>query len=158
MFILKIGYSLLLTNFRTHIFRIGLFLLLSPPKIFICAPYYFDVSESLSLQLLKFNIFISHVLCRSLHPPICSFKPNYPLLNSIGVIYTNLCKNYNCIYIGQTDRKLQDGINEYHRACKTQDLSSKLFQHSLNFDHPPDFSSNKNLVSNFNVLSKCLFY
>ena len=85
---------------------------------------------------------MSHVPSRSLRSLICNFKPIYSLLNSIGVIYSIPCKNCDCIYIGQTVRKLHDRINEHRRAYKIQDLSfSKLFQHLL------DLSAFKRLLT-----------
>ena len=128
-----------------------------PKKIFISAPYYFGLSESLSRQLIKFNIFVSHVPSRSLRSLICNFKPFYPPLDSIGVIYSIPCKNCDGVYIGQTGRKLRDRINEHQRAYKIQDLNSKLFQHSMDFNHIPNFSGFKVLISNCKILSKRLF-
>ena len=143
MVILKVDYNMFLMSFCISKFCISNLSISStqpPKKFFLSAPYYFGLSEYFSHQLFKFFIFTSHVPSRSLHSLICDFKPNYPLLSSISVIYTIPCKKCNCIYVSQTGRKLQDGINEHHRACKTQDLSSKLFQHSLDLNHAPDFS------------------
>ena len=53
------------------------------------------------------------------------------------MIYKIPCKNCDCVYIGQTRRKLTDKITEYQRACKSQGLHSKLYQHALNFDQIP---------------------
>ena len=44
-----------------------------------------------------------------------------------------------------------------YKAYKVQDLNSKIFQHSMELNHVPNFSSFKVLVSNCKVLSKRLF-
>ena len=76
---------------------------------------------------------------RSLRSLICNFKPIYPLLDSIGVIYSIPCKNCDVIYIGQTGRKLHDRMSEHRRAYKIQDLNSKPFQHLMDLNQAPEF-------------------
>ena len=119
--------------------------LLTPPQIYIYIYIYFCslLFWTFRIPLASVNeIHNFYVSCFQQIIPfsICNFKPIYPLLNSTGIIYSIPCKNCNCICIGQTGRKVQDNTNEHCRACKTQDLSSKLFQHSLNLNCAPDFS------------------
>ena len=107
----------------------------SPNFFFISAPYYKGLSEALSLRLNKFNIFLAHVPTTSIRSLIFNFKFVFTPLDSIGIAYKIPCLDCDSIYIGQSGRSLHVRIDEHRSACKSQDLRSKIFHHSINLDH-----------------------
>ena len=63
----------------------------------------------------------------------------------------------NSIYIGQSGRSLRVRIEEHRNACKSQDLRSKIFQHSIDLDHKPNFSNPSILIKNCDNTVKRIF-
>ena len=57
----------------------------------------------------------------------------------IGVICSILCKNCECVYIGETGYICNQRILEHQFSFKNCDSNSKLVHHTLETDHIPDF-------------------
>ena len=55
-------------------------------KIYVKAPYYSGLSECLSRQLTKFNIFLSHTSSRTLKSLILNYKPDVPPFDLVGIV------------------------------------------------------------------------
>ena len=113
---------------------------------------------SLSRQLYKFNIFLAHVPTRSIHSLIFNFKPVFPPLDSIGIVYKIPCLDCNSIYIGESGRRLRVRIDDHRNACKSQGIKSKIFQHSINLDYRPNFSNPSILIKNYDNTIKRIFF
>ena len=63
-------------------------------------------------------------------------------------------------YTGQSDRNVHDlrVRKDWHRsACKSQNLRSKIFQHSINLGHKPNFSNPTILVKKCANITDRLF-
>ena len=128
-----------------------------PKKICVKAPYYFDLSDCLSWQLIKFYIYLSHTSCWSLKSVSLIYKSDVSPLDLVGLVYRIPCNDCCCFYIGQTEQKLYDCTSQHKEALTDQDFNSKIYQHALKFDHFPNFNNFKNLVHNCNSKPKHFF-
>ena len=54
-------------------------------------------------------------------------------------------------------RRRRVRLNEHRNACKSEDLRSKIFQHSINLDHRPNFSNPSILTKNCDYTVKRIF-
>ena len=81
-----------------------------------------------------------------------------PPFDLVGSVYKIPCSSCNCSYIGQTGQKLGDRISQHKNAILNHDSISKIYQHSLIFDHFKNFNNFENLAHNCSFKSKHLFF
>ena len=58
-----------------------------------------------------------------------------------GIVYKIKCKDYDCVYIGQTSRTLKSRVKEHAEAIATLDKNSLLAKHHMLHSHQIDLTS-----------------
>ena len=95
----------------------------------------YNITTSIFIQISRFKL-TSTILTHSWR----LFGIDYPML------------------MDQSERSLRIRIDEHRNACKSQDLRSKIFQHSLNLGHRLNFSNPTILHKNCANIVKRLFF
>ena len=95
------------------------------------APYIRGTSEHSACILKKFNITLGFKSTKTVKNIVCKLKGWRNNLGKAGVIYKIECKDCESNYVGETERCLQDRINEHKKDVQIELWKVSPFFHPM---------------------------
>ena len=78
-----------------------------------------------------------------------------------GCIYKIPCKDYNCVYFGQTGKGIATRVKKHKYSVRTGQMSNALFLHTINFNHAIDWNMSEvflycNIITRRNIIESAV--
>ena len=107
----------------------------------VILPYAKGFSERIAKVLRGFNIKVAPKPIRTISNILKKPKDKIQKEASRRIVYKIKCKDFDCVYIGQTSRALKTRVKEHAKAIATLDENSLLAKHHMCHNHQIDLTS-----------------